>query len=74
MPFPIKICVECGEEFELKPNKPGFANRCPECSKPEATQSKVDTGIDNDDDLRTAAEMNAARRKAIRDMLYRGDV
>lgn len=72
MPFPIKICVECGEEFELKPNKPGFANRCPECSQPEAIETAVETGVDADD-LRTAAEMNAARRKAIRDMLYRGD-
>lgn len=72
MPFPIKICVECGEEFELKPNKPGFANRCPECSQPEPTETKIDAGIDGDD-LRTAAEMNAARRKAIRDMLYPGD-
>lgn len=72
MPFPIKICVECGEEFELKPNKPGFANRCPECSQPEAIETKVDDGVDTDD-LKTAAEMNAARRKAIRDMLYRGE-
>ncbi|MGH9585551.1 MAG: hypothetical protein ACRD3F_01255 [Acidobacteriaceae bacterium] len=72
MPFPIKICVECGEEFELKPNKPGFANRCPECSQPEATATKVDSGVDADD-LRSATEINAARRKAIRDMLYRGD-
>jgi len=27
MAFPIKVCVVCGEEFELKPGKPGFANR-----------------------------------------------
>lgn len=71
MPFPIKICVVCGEEFELKPDKPGFANRCPECSAPEATETKV-SGVDADD-LRSATEINAARRKAIRDLLYRGD-
>ena len=35
MAFPIKICSICSEEFELKPDKPGFANRCPECSAPE---------------------------------------
>ncbi len=35
MPFPIRTCVVCGEEFELKPGKPGFANRCPSCSEPE---------------------------------------
>lgn len=71
MPFPIKICVVCGEEFELKPDKPGFANRCPECSAPEATETSVG-GVDADE-LRSATEINAARRKAIRDLLYRGD-
>ncbi len=35
MAFPIKVCIVCKEEFELKPDKPGFANRCPECSTPE---------------------------------------
>ena len=35
MPFPIKTCVICQEEFELRPGKPGFANRCPSCSEPE---------------------------------------
>ena len=35
MPFPIKTCVICHEEFELRPGKPGFANRCPSCSEPE---------------------------------------
>jgi len=38
VPYPIKVCVVCGEEFELKPGKPGFANRCPECSEPEAEE------------------------------------
>ena len=33
MPFPIRVCVVCEEEFELKPDKPGFANRCPQCSE-----------------------------------------
>ena len=36
MPFPIRTCVVCGEEFELRPNKPGFANRCYACSESEA--------------------------------------
>ena len=35
MPFPIKTCVICHEQFELHPGKPGFANRCPSCSEPE---------------------------------------
>ena len=38
MAFPIKTCVSCGEEFELKPDKPGFANRCPTCSEPEPAE------------------------------------
>lgn len=71
MPFPIKVCVECGEEFELKPNKPGFANRCPECSEPERVESTIN-GVDTAE-LGGATEINAARRKAIRELLYRGD-
>jgi hypothetical protein len=68
MPYPIKVCVVCGEEFELKPDKPGFANRCPDCSEPEAADAASEGGIDTSD--RTA---NAERRKAIRDLLYRKD-
>jgi hypothetical protein len=67
MPFPIKTCVICGEEFELRPDKPGFANRCPECSAPGDSESSQDP-------KETATrEQNAARRKAIRDLLYRKD-
>lgn len=68
MPFPIKICVVCSEEFELKPGKPGFANRCPTCSEPEE-QEESHSG----DTLKSDAEANEARRKAIRDLLYRKD-
>lgn len=66
MPFPIKVCVECGEEFELKPDKPGFANRCPECSEPEAAAAASDGRIDTGD-----REANEARRQAIRELLYK---
>jgi hypothetical protein len=72
MAFPIKTCVVCSEEFELRPGKPGFANRCPACSEPEATDSSVGGKVDLGD-RKSASEMNEARRKAIRDMLYRGD-
>jgi hypothetical protein len=72
MSFPIKICVVCGEEFELRPDKPGFANRCPECSAPESTDP--DTGLELSPEERKAqAEIDEARRRAIRDLLYRGD-
>jgi hypothetical protein len=69
MSFPIRVCVVCKEEFELKPDKPGFANRCPACSEPEAESSsaKGPTGFQND------REANAARRSAMRDLLYRKD-
>ena len=66
MSFPIKVCVVCGEEFELKPDKPGFANRCPECSAPEADDSKP-SGV------KTDREGNAARRQAMKELLYRKD-
>jgi hypothetical protein len=72
MAFPWKTCVICEEEFELRPDKPGFANRCPECSAPEAAAERGQKsgvgGIDTSD-----AGANAERRKAIRDLLYRKD-
>ena len=75
MPFPIKTCAVCGEDFELKPDKPGFANRCPECTaeaQEAAAQAAKKSGMDAD--LRKEkAEMDAARRDAIRNMLYRKD-
>jgi hypothetical protein len=68
MAFPIKVCVVCSEEFELKPDKPGFANRCPSCSEPEsddfASHSKADKGD---------KEANEARRQAMKNLLYRKD-
>ena len=57
----------CGEEFELRPGKPGFANRCPTCSEPEAEGPSVAVA----DPLSGNREAAAARRKAMRDMLYR---
>jgi uncharacterized protein YecT (DUF1311 family) len=65
MPFPIKTCAICGEEFELRPGKPGFANRCPSCSEQEDNNANQQTGNKAD------AELNAARRNVIRDLLYR---
>jgi hypothetical protein len=68
MAFPIKVCVVCSEEFELKPDKPGFANRCPECSAPEADECGA-----GGDALSNNKEVNEARRQAMRDLLYRKD-
>jgi hypothetical protein len=68
--FPIKTCVVCGEEFELKPDKPGFANRCPACSEPEAAGSAPGTPASAIEGSNTA-ELNAERRRVMRDMLYK---
>ncbi|HEX3892231.1 MAG TPA: hypothetical protein VHW46_06635 [Terracidiphilus sp.] len=65
MPFPSRACAVCGEEFELKPDKPGFANRCPSCSEPDDSETEG-SGLSSGD-----SELNAARRNAMRDMLYR---
>jgi hypothetical protein len=74
MAFPIKTCAVCGEEFELKPDKPGFANRCPDCSAPEASATTTTTKDKMDADERNAArEANEARRQAMRNLLYRKD-
>jgi hypothetical protein len=72
MAFPIKTCVVCEEEFELRPDKPGFANRCPECSEPDAAATPEKPSLEA-----TAAKgdssLNAERRRVIRDMLYRNE-
>lgn len=72
MPFPIKVCVICSQEFELKPDKPGFANRCPECSAPESTSDPTQQHMEADE-RQNMAEVNEARKRAIRDLLYRRD-
>ncbi len=70
MPFPIKVCAVSSEEFELKPDKPGFANRCPECSAADAEAVAAAT---RPNDLKGDKEANAARREAMRNLLYRND-
>jgi predicted RNA-binding Zn-ribbon protein involved in translation (DUF1610 family) len=72
MAYPIKTCVVCGEEFELKPGKPGFANRCPNCSEEQA-EPPAEKRRMGADEARSEREANAERRKAIRDLLYRKD-
>lgn len=72
MTFPIRVCAVCSEEFELKPDKPGFANRCPACSQPESADPVTKPGMDPDE-RKTLKEANEARRLAMRDLLYRKD-
>ncbi len=82
MAFPIKVCAVCGEEFELRPGKPGFANRCLACTEAEehpaanSAQSSAGAGSSrkmSSEERKSEAEANAARRGAIRDLLYRKD-
>ena len=73
MSFPIKTCVVCHEEFELRPGKPGFANRCPSCSEPEESTVPQSHPSTEYVERRAALEVNAARRRAMRDLLYRKD-
>jgi hypothetical protein len=72
MPFPIRVCAVCSEEFELKPGKPGFANRCPSCSDPDAEEPASKHAM-SAEERKAESEANEARRKAIRDLLYRKD-
>lgn len=69
MAFPTRVCVQCEEEFELKPNHAGFANRCPQCNAPEDDDRGQVAGAA---DFEGKREADAARRAAIRDMLYPG--
>ncbi len=76
MGFPIRTCVVCDEEFELRPDKPGFANRCPECTAAEASgEASVDANRQkmDADERKSVAEANEARRQAMRNLLYRKD-
>jgi len=70
--FPIKICAVCSEEFELKPDKPGFANRCPACSETDPAGPVTKPGM-SADERKNQKEANEARRRAMRDLLYRKD-
>ena len=72
MAFPTRVCAVCSEEFELRPDKPGFANRCPACSEPE-NSNPMKKGSTDADERKTAKEANEARRQAMRDLLYRKD-
>jgi len=72
MSFPIRVCAVCSEEFELKPDKPGFANRCPACSESERDASSKKKTMDADE-RKSLTEANEARRRAMRDLLYRKD-
>ena len=77
MPFPMKTCVVCNEQFELRPGKPGFANRCLPCTEAEQEESVAAQTADKNkldaDERKSIAEANEARRSAMKNLLYRKD-
>jgi hypothetical protein len=73
MAFPLKVCTICGEEFELRPDKPGFANRCPDCTEVESAEPATKGDRKDAVQRKTDSEANEARREAMRNLLYRKD-
>lgn len=76
MGFPIKVCVVCHEEFELRPDKPGFANKCLECTEAEAEAAAGSGGGKEKmsaEERKSMSEANEARRAAMKNLLYRKD-
>lgn len=71
MGFPIKVCAVCSEVFELKPGKPGFANRCPACSEQDGSDSAMQPKHAAKSD--SNRELDQERKRAMRDLLYRKD-
>ena len=62
MALPINL-HHLRRRIELKPDKPGYANRCPSCSTPEAAELIAQhPGATSDRDA------NAARRDAMRNL------
>jgi hypothetical protein len=72
MPFPIKTCAICSEEFELKPDHPGYANRCRDCNSPEASAPASKQSM-TAEERKNLAEANEARRESMKNLLYRKD-
>ena len=72
MRFPVKVCAICSEEFELKPDKPGFANQCPDCTEAEQKNPENKRRM-SADERKYESGANEARREAMRDLLYKKD-
>ena len=68
MPFPTKICVLCEEEFELRPDHPGYANKCRDCNSPQADSAASAQSAS----FEGKREADAERRRVIKEMLYPG--
>jgi len=68
MGFPIKTCVVCEEEFELRPNHAGYANRCIDCNAPKEEKAAPESMTA--EERQVQREADAERRRVIREMLY----
>jgi hypothetical protein len=69
MGFPIKTCVVCEEEFELRPDHAGYANRCVECNAPKEAKAVAPESM-TAEERQVQREADAERRRVIREMLY----
>ena len=62
-------CTKCGAEFELVPNKPGFATVCPQCSDPGKEQREREVAMEKQmhkslmKSVKTNAEHSKKERK-----------
>jgi hypothetical protein len=72
MTFPTKVCIICEEEFELKPDHPGYANRCRDCNNPEKADAGAKTKL-TAEEQKSLREANEERRAAMKNLLYRKD-
>lgn len=71
MGFPIRTCKVCGEEFELRPDHQGYANRCVECNEAkDETAAAPEPASMTAEERRVQREADAERRRVIREMLY----
>lgn len=68
MPFPTRTCVVCEEEFELRPDHPGYANKCRDCNSPQQESSSGASSAS----FEGKREADAERRRVIKEMLYPG--
>lgn len=67
----LKICTICGDEFVLRPNKPGKINECPDCAKPDTPRymacvtvdGKTHSGIQITKDTAYATAFNNAQKR-----------
>jgi hypothetical protein len=67
MSIPTRSCSRCGKDFKLRPDKPGYANLCPECSLPQEAlerKAKEDAKLHS---AKAAASRKSSRKLELKD-------